>query len=114
MSNIIHFRPAEEHKIRFEKRMEKAIQMAIEVVHGSGVVVNNVVYTIDDVVTYLTTDQENREELVSLLTSLLNAKFGDEVDNGVRRLNRFLINGTRELAFQLAGDALKAPLGKGA
>lgn len=113
-SNIIQFRPAREQKIRFEQRMEEATRMTIELVHGSGVVVNNVVYTMDDVVTYLFTDQENREDLVKLLTSLLNIKNGDEEATSVSRLNRFLISGARELAFQIAGDALKATQDKGA
>ena len=111
MSNVIQFRPAQEQKIRFEKRMEEATRMTIELTHGSGVVVNNVVYTMDDVLTYLTADQENREDLVSLLMSLLSAT-GDEEATSVSRLNRFLISGARELAFQIAGDIQKETQGK--
>ena len=111
MSNVIHFNPAEKQRTRFEQRMETATRMTIELTHGSGVVVNNVVYTMDDVVTYLTTDQENREDLVNLLTTLLSAT-GDEEAISVSRLNRFLISGARELAFQLAGDAMPEKQGK--
>lgn len=111
MSNVIHFNPARKQRIQFEQRMEEATRMSVELTHGAGVVVNNIVYTMDNVMTYLLTDQENREELVCLLTSLLTA-IGDDEATSVSRLNRFLISGARELAFQLAGDALKESQGK--
>ena len=113
MSNVINLNKKRQQVINHEQRMLEAVRMTTELTHGSGVVVNNIVYTMDDVMTYLLTDQENREDLLNLLMSLLTAS-ADEEATSVSRLNRFMIAGARELSFQLASDALKGAQGKGA
>ena len=105
MSNVVDFKPAQIE--RFKERMQVAESLTVALMVDLPVKVNGIEYTLNDVVTNILADQEQREVLTANWINLLTSSMDQEV-LAISRMNQMLLSGTKELAFQLAGDALAA------
>ena len=106
-SNVVQLpvwrKSTEATEARIQARLQVTDRITLQMINNEPVVVKGIEYTIEDVLVGF--DVEDRERFHGHVLSLLQCDQDQEPDF-VSRLNRFLIAGTRELAFKLSADVV--------